>query len=174
LAEGVLPVDWKLATVVPIFKKGSKHEASNYRPVSLTAVPCKVLESIIKDAVVCHLDQNNFPASCQHGFVKGRSTLTNLLETLESWTKILEEGLGLDIIYLDYRKAFDTVSHHKLLTKLAKFRAGKQTVKVDRTFSDWQTNEGTCKWKSLQLDSCTEWGPTRICVGTTTFPDFCE
>ena len=123
LTEGVLPTDWKLATVVPIFKKGNKHEASNYRPVSLTAVPCKVLESIIKDAVVCHLDLHNFQAKCQHGFVKGWSTLTNLLETLESWTRILEEGLGLDIIYLDYRKAFDSFAP-EAINENTKFRLG--------------------------------------------------
>ena len=103
---------------MPIFKKGNKDEARNYRPVSLTSVPCKILESIIKDAVVEHLEQQGFYTDCQHGFVKGRSTLTNLLETLESWTRILEEGFGIDVIYLDYRKAFDTVPHLKLLYKL--------------------------------------------------------
>jgi len=108
-----------LLTYLPIFKKDNKHDASNYRPVSLTSVPCKVLESIIKDTVVNHLDLHDFQAHCQHGFVKRRSMLnTNLLETLELWTGILEEELGLDVIYLDHRKAFDMVSHQKLLIKL--------------------------------------------------------
>ena len=100
-SEGTLPDDWKTATVIPIFKKGNKHEAGNYRPVSLTSVPCKVLESIIRDTVVARLDKQGFYDDCQHGFVKGRSTLTNLLETIEAWTRIIEEGLGLDVIYLD-------------------------------------------------------------------------
>ena len=151
LAEGALPVDWKLANVVPIFKKGNKNEASNYRPVSLTSVPCKILESIIKDAVVEHLEQQGFYKGCQHGFVKGRSTLTNLLETLESWTRILEEGFGVDVIYLDYRKAFDTVPHLKLLYKLKElgladllitwieqFLLGRQMrVQVNGSYSTW-------------------------------------
>jgi len=68
-----------MAVVVPIFKKGNKHEASNYRPVSLTSVSCKVIESVIKDAIVTHLEQQQFYADCQHGFMKRRSTLTNLL-----------------------------------------------------------------------------------------------
>jgi len=58
-----------------------------------------------------HLEEQNFYADCQHGFMKGRSTLTNLLVTLE-------DGSGLDVIYLDYKKAFDTVPHQKLLQKL--------------------------------------------------------
>jgi len=104
----------------PIFKKGNKHDASNYRPVSLTSVPCKVLESLIRDTVVARVDKQGFYDDCQHGFVKGWSTHTNLLETLEAWTRIIEEGLELDVIYLDYRKAFDTVPHRRLLQKLRK------------------------------------------------------
>jgi len=76
----------------------------------VTSVPCKVLESIIRDAVVTHLDQQNFYADCQHGFMKRRSTLTNLQVTLECWTSILEEGSGLDVIYLDYSAPPETVA----------------------------------------------------------------
>ena len=65
--------------------------------------------SIIKDDMTAHLDQNGFYNNCQHGFMKRRSILTNLLESLQSWTRLLEEGFGIDVIYLDYRKAFDTV-----------------------------------------------------------------
>jgi len=75
----------------------------------VTSVPCKVLESI-RDAVVTHLDQQNFYADCQHGFMKRRSTLTNLQVTLECWTSILEEGSGLDVIYLDYSAPPETVA----------------------------------------------------------------
>jgi len=71
----------KSATVCPIFKKGDKSDPGNYRPVSLTSVPCKVTESIIKDTVMAYLDMRGFYDCCQHGFIKRRSTLTNLLET---------------------------------------------------------------------------------------------
>jgi len=93
-SEDTLLDDWKTATVIPIFKKGNKHDASNYRPVSLTSVLCKMLKSIIRDTVVARLDKQGLYDDC-------RSTLTNLLETLEAWTRIIEEGLGLDVIYLD-------------------------------------------------------------------------
>jgi len=98
LQEGRLPSDWKLANEIPIYKKGSKTDAGNYHPISPTSVPCKVLESIIKDTVVGHLESNGFYNHNQHGFVRGRSMLTNLLETLESWTRILDEGYGIDVI----------------------------------------------------------------------------
>ena len=118
MEDETLPNDWKKANVCPIFKKGKRNEPENYRPVSLTSVVCKVMESIIKRQMVEYLTSNAFFEGCQHGFVKGRSTLTNLLETFEAWTRILDEGFGVDVAYLDYRKAFDTVPHRRLLVKL--------------------------------------------------------
>jgi len=76
------------------------------------------VESIIKDTVMAYQDMRGFYNSCQHGFIKRRSTLTNLLETFDSWTRLLDEGFGVDVIYLDYRKAFDTVQHRRLLEKI--------------------------------------------------------
>jgi len=98
-----------------------------------------------------YLEEQNFYADCQHGFMKGRSTLTNLLVTLECWTSTLEDGSGLDVIYLDYKKAFDTVPHQKLLQKLkglklgdtltkwvGQFLLGRQMrVHVNGSFSSW-------------------------------------
>ena len=118
---GSLPEDSRIAHVVPIFKKGDRTNRENYRPVSLMSVSCKVMESIIKDVLVKHLEANKFPCKEQHGFRKGRSCLTNLLETLESWAQALDDGYGLDVVYLDYRKAFDSIPHQRLLEKLKKF-----------------------------------------------------
>jgi len=83
------------------------------------------MESVIKDEVTAFLDKSGFYNNCQHGFVKGRSTLTNLLETLESWTRLIEHGFGIDVIYLDYRKVFDTVPHQRLLEKNQKTCIGQ-------------------------------------------------
>jgi len=115
---GKVPDSWKKAIIVPIYKKGSRKDASNYRPISLTSVPCKVMESIIKDSLTSFLTEKNWISEKQHGFVSGKSCLTNLLETFEAWTRLLDEGFGVDVIYLDYRKAFDSVSHRKLLDKI--------------------------------------------------------
>jgi hypothetical protein len=113
-----LPEEWKTAHVVPIYKKGQKSYKTNYRPVSLTSIPCKIMESIVKEKLLEFLEDREVMSQVQHGFMKGRSCLTNLLESLEMWTKALDEGYGLDIVYLDFRKAFDSVPHKRLVEKL--------------------------------------------------------
>ena len=118
LEEGVLPEDWKTAEVTAIFKKGSRNEPGNYRPVSLTCVVCKVLETIIRDSVVNHFQDNDLYTKCQHGFRKRRSCMTQLLLTMEDFTEYIEQNESFDVVYLDFRKAFDTVPHQRLLEKL--------------------------------------------------------
>ena len=113
-----MPSDWKITNIVPIFKKGAKDDPTNYRPVSLTSELYKVMESLIKDSLKTFLDKKEAISNYQHGFTDGRSCLTNLLESLESWTQALDEGFGIDVLYLDYRKAFDSVPHERLLEKL--------------------------------------------------------
>ena len=121
LREGECPNDWRTANVTPIHKKGDRTDPSNYRPVSLTSQVCKVLEKIVRDKIVNHMKENNLFSNSQHGFREGRSCLTNLLETLEQWTKILDEDDCIDVAYLDFRKAFDLVSHKHLLHKMSNY-----------------------------------------------------
>ena len=92
-------------------KKRSKKNAGNYRPVSLTSVLGKVIEYFIRDHLVDHMTKNTPFCKTQHGFVLGRSCMTQLPITLELWTEILDSGVSLDCIYLDFKKAFDSVSH---------------------------------------------------------------
>ena len=148
---GKLPKDWKEAQVTPIFKKGDKSEPGNYRPVSLTSVLCKVMEGIIRDNVINHLKRNKLLSDCQHGFISGRSCTTNLLATLNDWTEILDTGSPIDAVYLDFSKAFDSVPHIRLLTKLESygvtgntlhwikdFLVGrKQRVNIQGSVSEW-------------------------------------
>jgi hypothetical protein len=93
--------------VSPIFKKGTKGNPGNYRPVSLTSVPCKILESIIKDHLMDHLLTNNLIRDSQHGFMPGKSCASNLVEFMDKVTKSVDEGTAVDIFYLDFAKAFD-------------------------------------------------------------------
>jgi len=118
LEHGSVPTDWKVGEVIPIFKKGKKDDPANYRPVSLTSVPSKVLESVVKDKIIEHFIETQQLNAAQHGFLPKHSCVTQLLSTLESLTSILEKGDGVDIIYLDFRKAFDSVPHLRLLQKL--------------------------------------------------------
>ena len=120
MQSGETPEDWRRANVTPIFKKGDRNDPANYRPVSLTSQVCKVMESIVKERVFDHLKSNNLLSEEQHGFREGRSCLSNLLTTLEDWTNILDDKDCVDVAYLDFRKAFDLVSHKHLLLKLQK------------------------------------------------------
>jgi hypothetical protein len=115
---GRVPCDWKKANVTAIFKKGDKTSPCNYRPVSLTSQVCKILESIVKDNMLVHIKKYKLIKETQHGFVKNRSCLTNLLEFLEYVSDYMDQGYPIDVIYLDFQKAFDKVPHKRLLLKV--------------------------------------------------------
>ena len=111
---GIVPHEWKNAIVTPIFKKGLAGNVSNYRPVSLTFVSSKIMERIISAAIYRHLLGKKLLSSTQHSFIKGKSTCTNLLEALNDWTLAVQNRCGINVAYIDFSKAFDTVSHEKL------------------------------------------------------------
>ena len=109
--------DWKMANVTPIFKTGCRSQVENYRPVSLTSQICKLFETIIRDAVVSHLDRNNLISSTQHGFRQGASCQSNLLDFLDYVTSSLDDHDNVDVIYLDFAKAFDKGSSPMITTE---------------------------------------------------------
>jgi hypothetical protein len=148
---GQIPEQWRLADVCPIFKKGSRVDKANYRPVSLTSIPCKLMESVIRDVIMGHMVENGLISRDQHGFVPRKSCTTNLLECLDFITAELAKGGVVYSVYLDFWKAFDTVPHARLLVKLRAYgvcgktldwiadflRNRKQRVVVDGRFSAW-------------------------------------
>ncbi|CAL4189778.1 unnamed protein product, partial [Meganyctiphanes norvegica] len=136
---GECPTDWRSANVTPIHKKGDRSDPSNYRPVSLTSQVCKVMESIVRKHILEHLKSNEILSDKQHGFREGRSCLTNLLETMESWTEIIDEDDGIDVAYLDFRKAFDLVSHKHLIYKMSKYGIKNQVLKWVEGFLSQRT-----------------------------------
>ena len=151
LQTGSLPKDWLKANVAPIFKKGNRHLAENYRPVSLTCVCCKVMEHIICRHMLNHLDLHQILTSLQHGFRNGYSCETQLLVTLHDLMKNRDSKVQTDIVILDFSKAFDTVPHDKLLLKLKHYgingnilewitsflKQREQRVVVDGKCSNW-------------------------------------
>uniref|UniRef100_A0A493T6L3 Reverse transcriptase domain-containing protein n=1 Tax=Anas platyrhynchos platyrhynchos TaxID=8840 RepID=A0A493T6L3_ANAPP len=109
--------DWWLANVMPIYKKGRRTDPGNYRPVSLTSVPGKLMEQILLRVITQHLQGKQAIRPSQHGFMKGRSRLMNLISFYDKVTRWVDEGRAVDVVYLDFSKAFDTISH-SILKKL--------------------------------------------------------
>ena len=134
LRTRVLPAAWKKANITAIHKKGSKHVAGNYRPVSLTSIICKVMESIVKDALVKYMKDNLLFTDRQFGFLGGRSTTLQLLKVLDVWTEVLDRGGYVDVVYCDFMKAFDTVPHGRLIQVLEYYGVDSFIVKWIRGF----------------------------------------
>ena len=132
IAERSIPQVWKTAEVVPLHKKGSIHLPDNYRPVSLTCVLCKVYEKILRQHMLDHIE--NSITDKQHGFVSGRSCLSNLLETVDIINEYLAEGNCADVLYFDFSKAFDSVSHYRLLIKMENFGISQEVLDIVRNF----------------------------------------
>ena len=153
LLEGIVPSEWKEANITPLFKKGLRNMAENYRPVSLTSVVCKLLETLIRDHMAEFLVKHKLINISQHGFLKARSCLTNVLCFLEEITKWVDDGSPVDVVYLDIQKTFNKVQHQRLLLKLKAHGIGndvihwiekwlthrRQRVIVDGEISNWKS-----------------------------------
>jgi hypothetical protein len=153
LDSGYVPIDWRMANVTPIYKKGPRHMPENYRPVSLTSHISKLMETIIREGILQHLKQYKLIRESQHGFTKKRSCLTNLLVFLENVTKAIDEGHPLDILYLDFSKAFDKVPHKRLIRKLEAHGIGD---KVKTWIESWLENR---MQKVVVRGNSSSWSP---------------
>lgn len=118
LTSSQLPDDWKIAKIIPIHKSGEQSLVSNYRPISLTSISCKLLEHIILKHITVFLEKIKFLSPNQHGFRSGLSTVTQLTEVVHDLASTINNRGQTDIILLDFSKAFDCVCHRKLLIKL--------------------------------------------------------
>ena len=118
LDTGDVPIDWRTAHVSPIYKKGSKYNPENYRPISLTCICCKILEHVVVSSIMTHADTHNILYPLQHGFRRFRSCETQLLEFIDDVSKNIEHSTQTDILIMDFSKAFDKVSHNLLTHKL--------------------------------------------------------
>ena len=134
LAEGQVPDDWRHANITPIHKKENRNDPANYRPISLTCVCCKLMEHIAVCNFMRHLEANHILNPNQHGFRKGLSCETQLVEFSHALLTNMHIGHQTDIIILDFAKAFDKVNHNKLIYKLKAHRVDVLTVEWIEAF----------------------------------------
>jgi hypothetical protein len=118
MMTGTIPKIWKEAIVRPIHKKGCTDSVNNYRPIALTCSLSKIMERIVRDNLLFFFNSKHIIPDSQHGFSALKSVTTQLLDTLDDWTESIDNKQCIDVVYFDFAKAFDTVSHQLLLAKL--------------------------------------------------------
>ena len=134
-----LPQIWKQSYVKPIFKNNDSSSVTNYRPISLTCTCCKVMESVIHDQLMTYLHDHNLLSKAQHGFLTRKSTGTNLLSCLHDWQFSLKNKRSIDIIYIDFKKAFDSLVHSKIIAKLSAYGIGYELLSWIQAFLTGRT-----------------------------------
>lgn len=145
LDSGKIPTDWKHANVCPVFKKGDKRNAINYRPISLTCILSKIMEHIIASNIMSHLEKKNILYDLQHGFRSSRSCETQLVSFIQELSRNNNNNIQTDVIVMDFAKAFDKVPHKRLLYKLKHYG-------IDTNTLNWIEDFLTSRTQTVILD----------------------
>ena len=152
--SGILPRDWLSANITPIYKKNDRTNASNYRPISLTAICCKIMEHIIYHSIIEHLNQYNILNKFQYGFRQGFSCEAQLASVIEDILFAMDNLHQVDLILLDFCKAFDTVPHHRLLLKLQSYGIANKNSYLDYILAYTKSTKSCDRWSSFWMAAC--------------------
>ena len=165
ISTGQVPEIWKKALVTPIYKKGSKNDPKNYRPISLTSSVCRLLERIIHNLMLTHLQIHNIISPAQHGFLPRRSTQTQQIDFLNQLTSFHDQQIQAEVIYLDFSKAFDKVSHLNLLHVLNHINIHPKLINWIQNYLNGRTQVRIVEFSHSHSTSVT----ARVGTGTTSF-----
>ena len=140
----LIPDEWLKNTITPVPKVKASSSPSDYRPISLTSSICRVMESIVLDKIVEHLENEKLFSQNQHGFLRKKGTISCMHECLDSWIDSFERGYSIDILYIDIAKAFDSISHVKLIARL-------QRVGIQGLLLKWLTTWLTRRTQAVKI-----------------------
>ncbi|PKU36877.1 rna-directed dna polymerase from mobile element jockey- hypothetical protein [Limosa lapponica baueri] len=146
---GEVPEDWRKDSVTPVFKKGKKEDPGNCRPVSLTSIPGKMMEELILGILSKHMEEKKAIRSSQHGFTKGKSCLTKLLAFYNDRTGQIDEGRAVDVVYLDFSKAFDSLPEHPHSELIRDVKTGGSVGCSDHAVVEFTVLKGTRQTRSV-------------------------
>ena len=164
----ILPDDWLTANVTPIFKNEDPSSVSNYCPISLTCIPCKILETIVCNYIIDSLLEQNVITSRQHDFMRGHSTYSQLLECVNIWASTFERNVPVHVLYIDFKKAFDSASHKKVISNR---NAYGLSLNIVNWISAFLSNRSQQEWINGKkcLFSCYKWCSGGISAWTFLF-----